>query len=140
VWIWIFLLALISVYNTVYGFLPDKWQKKRWIKGCGIVAASVILVYGLVEMISTYTNASYAYVSPDGTITKSHNFAWKIVTSTTDGFPIYTIDQRYGDSSDIEVIPEGKVPVETYLTIHGVAVKFLCHKEAVPRFKIRIRQ
>ncbi len=140
-WIWILLLTVISIYNTVYGFLPERYQKKLWVKSCGILTAVVILIYGLLGTIVTYTNESYAVVAPDGKLIKVKNFDWKIITSSSpdDRFPLYTIEERFGNATDIEVIPRKEVPVDKYMTIDGLVIKFLCEREEVPEFEIRIK-
>ncbi len=139
-WIWILLLVIISIYNTVYGFLPDRIQGKMWIKLPGILAAVILLGYGTHELIQGYRNSRFAYVSPDGTIIKSRHFPWSIETTIAreDGFPVYIISGRYGDASEVSVVPDREVNVQVYNAMHGVGIKFLCKPEEVPSFKIKI--
>lgn len=138
-WIWILLLVIISVYNTIYGFLPDSLANKFWIKSFGYVAASVLLLYGISQIINSYKNSSSAYISSNGKVIKSRNFPWKIKPTTTDdGFPVYIIESRYGDASEVKVKPNQRVSTEVYNAMDGVAIKFFCKSGEVPDFKIII--
>jgi len=138
-WMWILLLVIISIYNTVYGFLPDSLKDKLWIKSIGILAAVVLLFYGIAQTIGSYRNSSSAYVSSDGQIIKKWNFPWRIDTTTgNDGFPVFLIKNRYGDSSAIKVKTDSPSRYEVYNAIDGVGIKFFCKSEEVPKFKILI--
>jgi len=121
-WIWILLLVTISIYNTVYGFLPDSLQKKLWVKSFGIVAAFVILLYGIYQIISNYKNSSSAYISSNGEIIKSRNFRWRIAkpTASNGDFPVYMIENRYGDASEIKIKPDRRVNTKVYNSLDGI--------------------
>jgi hypothetical protein len=139
-WIWIFLLVIISIYNTVYSFLPDPLRRNWWVKAAGIVAACVILFYGIFQIIVTYKNSSSAYVSANGEIIRSRNFRWKIIKTidSDSGFPIYIIESRYGDASAVKIKPDRPIGTEVYNAMDGVAIKFFCKSDRVPNFKIII--
>jgi hypothetical protein len=139
-WGWILLLVIISIYNTIYSFLSEKIQKKWWIKALGISAASILLIYGIFQIISDYNSSSDAYVSNEGNIIESRNFTWEIGKSkTSDGnWPVFIIKNRYGDSSEVKIQPDSKVNYQVYNAIDGVAVKFFCKEKEVPSFKIKI--
>jgi hypothetical protein len=139
-WIWILLLATISIYNTVYGFLPDRLQSNWWVRLPAIIVAALLLLHGVNELIQGYRNSRYAYVSPEGKIMKSRHFPWAVtrVTDASDGFPVYCIRERYGDASEVHVVPDREVNRTVFNAIDGVAIKFLCKPEGVPSFKIKI--
>lgn len=139
-WVWILLLVSISIYNTVYGFLPDNVQSKWWIKIPGVLAALILLVYGSYQLMQGYKNSRFAYVSPEGKIVKSRHFPWKIskVIDKDTGVPVYCINERYGDASEVRVVPDHQVDMEVYNAMNGVAVKFFCKPEDVPSFRIAI--
>ena len=139
-WIWILLLVIISIYNTIYGFLPDSLSNKVWIRSIGVFAASVLLIYGILQMIASYKNSSSAYISPGCQIIKSRNFPWKIVknTDSNGNFPVYIIESRYGDSSEVKIKPDRRVSTEVYNSAGGIGIKFFCKPDEVPNFKIKI--
>ncbi|MGD0078850.1 MAG: hypothetical protein ABSB91_09555 [Sedimentisphaerales bacterium] len=139
-WIWILLLVFISIYNTAYGFLSDSFKAKIWVKALGYIAAGVLLIYGVSQTVNSYINSSSAYITSEGNIISSHNFPWKIVkTVASDGnVPVYIIEDRYGDSSEIKIKPDRRVRFKAYNSNDGVGVKFFCKFDEVPNFKITI--
>jgi len=139
-WFWIFLLAVISIYNTIYSFLPENLKNNLWIKLLGIITALGILIYGLCNIFSTYNNYTFAYVSKDGKILKQKNFRWIITKTTKDNYPLFIINERYGDASDVKVIPDKPRKIETYNAIDGVAVTFLCTDDQLVNFKLIINK
>ena len=138
-WIWILLLVTIPIYNTIYGFLPDSLKDKLWIKSIGMLAAVVLLFYGIAQTIGSYRNSSSAYISSEGEIIKKRNFPWRIkITTDSDDFPVFVIEERYGDSSAIRVKPDHPSRYEVYNAIDGVGIRFFCKSDEVPKFKILI--
>ncbi len=132
---------LISVYNTVYGFLPESVQQQLWVKIVGIVAASVLLIYGLIQVVSSYVDYSYALVSTDGRVLKSKNFPYKVKkTIDKDGTIIFILEERYGDATDVKITPRKTVQYERYNAMDGVGIKFFCKEDQIPNFKIEIKK
>ena len=137
--IWI----LILIYNATYSFLPSNIQSIRWIKIAAIIASIIILICGIKQAIREYRNYRFAYISAkNGTILKKKNFPWSITKTTTrDGDIVYIVNERYGDASEVSVIPDK--PNDKYVVynaIDGVGVKFKCPDAEIPDFKIIIRK
>lgn len=140
-WIWIVLLVSISIYNTTYGFLPDSLKAKLWIKAFGMVAATVLVLFGVSQIITSYRESSSAYISSDGEIINSRNFTWKIdktISHDADGDSTqYRIDGMFRECSKVKVTPDKRVRTKVYNGTSGVVVEFFCVPEEVPSFKIR---
>ena len=139
-WLWIVLWIVILVWNACYGFLPSKYQTRRWIRGAAIIVAVVILGRGICDEISSFRDRIFAYVSSDGEVLESKNFPWKLTKSkTNDGAIVYAIGGRYGDASEVSVLPD--VPNDKYTVergIDGVQIKFQCLEDEIPKFTIKI--
>ena len=131
--------VVIMIGNVVYSFLPQKTQSITWVRVCAVVAAFIILIGGIHQTVQAYRNRRFAYVSKDGTVLQKKNFPWEITKITdSDGAIVYIIQERYGDSSEISVIPDRPVGTDVYNAIDGVGVKFECPEEGIPNFKIEI--
>ena len=131
--------VVIMIWNVVYSFLPQKRQSITWVRVCAVVASIIILVGGIHQTVQAYRSHRFACVSRDGTVLQKKNFPWEITKTTdSDGAIVYIIQGRYGDSSEISVVPDRPVVTEVYNAINGVAVKFECPEEGIPNFKIEI--
>ena len=139
-WFWLIIWIAILVFNTVHSFLPNKLQSKKWIRRTAMIIASLILIRGVYQELANIQNRSSAYVSSNGEIIESHNFPWKIAKTNANSFPIYVIEERYGDSAEVKVESDRHVNFKVYNAIDGVAVKFFCEPDDVPSFRIRINQ
>ena len=142
VWIFITLWILILAFNAVYSFLPTRLQDKTWIRISAIVAALVILVYGVYEVIKRQQDKVFAYVSSDGAIQRSKNFPWKISKSTTsEGEVAFIIADRFGDASELSIALQGAdCPYTKYIALDGLGIKFHCPENEIPPFMIEIRR
>jgi len=142
VWIFITLWILILAFNAVYSFLPTRLQDKSWIRISAIVAALVILVYGVYEVIKRQQGKVFAYVSSDGTIHRSKNFPWKVSkTTTSDGEVVFIVDDRFGDASELSITPQGvNCPHTTYVALGGLGIKFDCPENEIPNFMIELNR
>jgi hypothetical protein len=138
--IWLIILILFLAFQAFHGFLPNKIQCKKWIRITAIIIAIIMLSRSVFQEIAEVRNRSSAYVSPDAKIIESYKFPWKISRSTTsdDNLPVYIIEERYGDASEVKVKPDRHVRFKVYNAIDGVAVKFFCESDDVPSFKVEI--
>lgn len=69
--------------------------------------AIIILAVGIYQVIGSYRSYRFAYVSKDGAILRGKNFPWEITkTTNSDSDIVYVIEGRYGDSSEISIIPD----------------------------------
>ena len=137
-WLWLIIWIAILVFNTVHSFLPNKLQVKKWIRITAMIIASLILIRGIIQEIAAVKNRSYAYISADAEIIEKRNFPWKVSKTIADDLPIYIIEERYGDTTDVRIEPDRYVKFEIYNAIDGVAIKFYCKYKDVPSFGIRI--
>jgi hypothetical protein len=96
--------------------------------------------HGIHQIVTNYKKSSFAYVSTEGKILKSRNFPWEIKkeTSSDDNLPSYVIMGRYGDSSEVNAQPDGRIKTEVYNAMSGIAVKFFCKPEEMTNFEIKI--
>ena len=145
IWLWIIFLSIISIYNTVYGFLPKTLQDRRSIKFIGIAVASILVLYGIYQMTTSYLSHSYAIVSESGKLEKSRNFPWSVTKESDKGEIVYIINECRIDVSLIDVTPIDKAAsIEKYMAIHGAAIKFVGSGFGNPviavRFKVEIRK
>ncbi|MDD5561752.1 MAG: hypothetical protein PHT50_06485 [Candidatus Omnitrophica bacterium] len=139
----IILWIVILIFNTIYSFLPSSLQGILWIRICAILAASIILIFGIKDAAQDYKNYRFAYISAkDGKILQKKNFPWIVTkTKTSEGDIIYIINERYGDTSEISLTldnPNDKYKI--YNAIDGVGVKFSCADNEIPNFKIEIKK
>lgn len=132
-WVW----ALVLIFYSVYSFLPDKLQKRAWIKSSAIASVSIILIIDIYKITKEYHGQIYADISKDGTILKSKNFPWKIIKTKDDGNIIYIISERYGDASDVSIASER--PSEIYNGGDGIGIQFKCPEEEISNFRIKIK-
>ncbi len=139
-WCWLIILILILAFHTFYRFLPNKLQGRKWIRYTAIIIAIVMFSKSVLQEVAHMRNRSLAYVSPEAMIIESRNFPWKISRSTAsdDKLPVYIIEERYADASEVKVKPHRRVDFKVYNAIDGVAVKFFCDSEDVPSFEIEI--
>ncbi len=136
--IWI----LIIIYNAVYSFLPSNTQGITWVKTVAIISAIIILIYGIKQAIKEYGNYRFAYISAkDGSILKKKSFPWTISKITHEGEIVYIIKGRYGDASEISIVPDKlNDKYLIYNSMDGVGIKFSCPDEEIPNFKIEIKK
>lgn len=139
-WFWIILLVTISIYNTIYSFLPENLKNNFWVKLLGISTALALLVYGIYNIIVNYKNYKFAYVSKEGRIIKHKNFIWTITKGTQDDNSVFIINERYGDASDIKIVPDEPRRVNIYNAMDGVGVRFFCTEDQLVNFKIVIEK
>jgi len=140
-WFWLVIWIAILVFNTVHSFLPNKLQGKKWIRITAMIIASLILIRGVVQEVTTVQKRSYAYVSSDGQIIKSNNFPWKITHAERSEKDVYFIFDKRGDGTDVTVIPDNPTyEPNVYGAIDGVCIKFNCHPSKVPGFKIVVKR
>lgn len=132
---------LILIYNAIYSFLPLNIQSIKWVQSVAIVAAVLILIGGIVQVIREYRAYRFVYIrSSDGAILKEKNFPWKITkTVTKEGAIVYIVNERCGDASEITVKLDKPVKFQVYNAIDGVAVRFICDEAIIPNFKIVIK-
>jgi hypothetical protein len=137
--IWI----IILIINTIYSFLPSSIQGILWIKICAIVAASIILIFGVKEAAQDYKNYRFAHISSkDGRILEKKNFPWIITKTTTrESDIVYIINERYGDASDISIkLDKPSDKYKIYNAMDGVGIKFTCADNEIPNFRIEIKK
>ncbi|MBI2472084.1 MAG: hypothetical protein HYV59_12720 [Planctomycetes bacterium] len=130
-------MTVVLIFHSVYRFLPDKLQKRAWIKISAIGSVSIILVFDIYKNTQEYRGQIYADISKDGTILKGKNFPWKIIKMNNDGNIIYVISERYGDASDVSIISEKTN--EIYNGGDGIVIKFKCPEEEISNFRIKIK-
>jgi len=137
----IILWILIIIYNAVYRFLPSKIQGIPWVKTVVIISAIIILICGIKQAIQKYHNYRFAYISAkDGNILKKKSFPWAISKTTHEGEIVYIINERYGDASEISIIPDKpNDKYSIYNAIDGIGIKFACADKEIPNFKIEIK-
>ncbi len=134
----IYLLALVLIFYSSYSFLPDKLQKINWIKFPAIASVSIVLIFDIYKNIQEHQTQIYADISKDGIILKSKNFPWRI--SKTNGNTIYIINERYGEASNVSIVPEKPIDEYTiYNAIDGIVIKFTCPEEKISNFRIKIK-
>ena len=142
-WLLIILWILILVFNAIYSFLPIESQNTPWIRFCAIGAATVILVYGIYQLIRGHQNRSFAYVASDGKILRSKNFPWQITKDYKEGKTIYMINERYGDASQLSINldkPNSEnQKYEIYNAMDGLGIKFSCHENEISNFLVKIK-
>ena len=140
-WFWLVIWIAILVLNTVHSFLPNKLQGKKWIRIAAMIIASLILFKCVFQEVAAVKNRSYAYVTPDGQITKSNNFPWKITHAERSENDVYFIFDKRGDGTDVTIIPDNptyEANVSGVTT--GVCIKFNCDPSKVPGFKIVVKR
>jgi len=139
-WFWSIILILILAFHTFHRFLPNKIQGRKWIRYTAIIIAIVMFSRSVLQEVAHVRNRSFAYVSPEAKIIESRNFPWEIsrAAASDDKLPVYIIEERYGDASEVKVKPHQHVDFKVYNAIDGVAVKFFCDSEDVPSFEIEI--
>jgi hypothetical protein len=121
-----------------YGFLPDRFKSER-LKLVALIIFLIAVGSAAVELYQRFIPRSTAYVTKDGTVLKSKNFRWKIQPSPdSDGHPVFVIFDRWGDASAVTVVPDTPTSNEVYNTMTGIGIRFLCPKDAVPNFEIKI--
>jgi hypothetical protein len=132
------LILIIILY--ISNVILERLSGKRWIKYLRNIVAVILLLYVILQTISSYQNSSYAYVSSNGNIVKRHNFPWKIakVTLPDSNYPVYFIENRYGEPSEIKIKPNKQVHTEVYSSPDGTGIRFSCKTDEVPNFKIEI--
>ena len=135
---------LILIYNVVYSFLPPCLQSNKKIRILAIVAAVIILGYGIFTEIKEYNNRIFAYVSNSGEILESRNFPWKIVKTTDcNKETTYIIEDRCGDSSLVSIKLDKKNNLnknsEVHNAIDGIRITFFCEDKFISNFKIEIQ-
>ena len=140
-WFWLVIWITILVFNAVHSFLPNKLQGKQWIRIAAMIIASLILIKGVFQEVAAVRNRSYANVTPDGQITKSNNFPWKITkTKDRDGNIIYIINGRQGDSTAISVFPDNSTKKYFVRNAYdGMAIVFTCAEEEISNFTIKVK-
>lgn len=140
-WFWLLVWIVVLLFNTVHSFLPGKLQGKKWIRITAMIVASLILVRGVVQEVAAVRSRSYAYVNPDGQITRSRNFPWKITHAERSENDTYFIFDKRGDGTDVTVVPDNPIyEPNVYGAIDGVCIKFDCPPSQVPSFKIVVRR
>lgn len=140
-WIWLVIWIVILVLNTVHSFLPNKLSSKKWIRITAMVVASAILVRGVVQEVAGVQDRSFAYVTPDGQITNSNNFPWKITHAERSENDVYFILDKRGDGTDVTVIPDNPTyEPNVYGVTAGVCIEFKCNPAKVPGFKILVKR
>ena len=140
-WFWLIIWVAILAFNTVHSFLPNKLQGKKWIRIAAMIVATLILLRGVVQEVGGVQNRSYAYVTPDGHITKSNNFPWKITHAERSEDDVYFIFDNRGDGTDVTVIPDNPIyEPNVYGAVDGVCIKFNCDPLKVPGFKIVVKR
>lgn len=140
-WFCLVIWIAILVFNTVYSFLPNKLQGKKWIRIAAMIIASLILINGVVQEVAAVRNHSYAYVSPDGQITKSNNFPWKITHAERSENGVYFIFDKRGDGTDVTVTADNPTYEPNIRGVMGgVCIEFNCDPLKVPGFKIVVKR
>lgn len=135
------ILVVFLIFNLIYSFLPQKVQNITWVRVCAIIAAIIILIYGVYQVVHSYRSYRFAYISKDGAILRRKNFPWEVTKITnSDGDIVYVIKGRYGDSSEISIVPDQPAEAEVYNSADGIGVKFQCPEKEIPNFKIEIRK
>jgi len=125
-WILIAFLSIVLIINTVYSFLPDAVKNTSHVLWIGRVAAIIILIYGLQQLVSGYLNQSYAVVDENGEIQKSKNFPWAItLTTKNENEPVYILNECFKDASELEVKAPKAVSPKIYNAIDGAAIQFI---------------
>lgn len=114
----------------------------RWVKTIAIISAIIILVWGIKQAIQEYRDYKFAYISSkDGKILKKKNFTWSITKTVHEGNIVYIINERYGDASEVMIIPDRPNNNYTiYNAADGVGIKFICTEQEIPNFKIVIKK
>lgn len=140
-WFWLVIWIAILVFNTAYSLLPNKLQGKKWIRIAAMIIASLILIKGVVQEVAAVQNRSYAYVTPDGQITKSNNFPWRITHVEHSENGVYFIFDKRGDGTDVTVIPDNPTYEPNVSgVVAGVRITFNCDPSKVPGFKIVVKR
>lgn len=140
-WLWLVIWIAILLFNTVHSFLPNKLQAKKWIRIAAMIVASVILIRCAVQEVAAVKNRSYAYVTPDGQITKSNNFPWKITHVEHSENDVYFIFDKRSDGTDVTVISDNPTyEPNVYGATAGVCIRFDCPPSEVPGFKIVVNR
>jgi len=141
IWLWLVIWIGILAFNTVCSIFSAKLQRKKWIRIAAIVVASLILIRGVVQELAAVRNRSYAYVTPDGQITKSNNFPWKMTHPERSEDDIYFIFDKRGDGTDVTVIPDNSIyEPNVYGAQDGVCIRFDCSLSEVPAFKVMVER
>lgn len=142
-WLWVTIWILILVFNALFSLLSSKFQSRKWkwIRICAVAIALIILARGVWQEIGTYRSRVFAYVAPNGRILNANNFPWTISKTTSkEGEIVYVINSRYGDASEVTVVPDvSRVKHTVYNCFDGIGVKFHCSEEHIPSFTIKIR-
>jgi hypothetical protein len=140
-WCWLVIWIAILVFNTVHSFLPNKLQRNKWIRITAMIIATLILIKCVFQEVTAVQNRSYAYVTPDGQITKSNNFPWKITHAERSENDVYFILDNRSDGTDVSVIPDNPTyEPNVYGVVAGVCIKFNCEPSKVPGFKIVVKR
>ena len=129
------------ILNVVFIFLSQKIQNIIWVIVCAIVFSIIILVVGINQTVQSYCSYRFADISKDGIILGRKNFPWEVTkTTNSDSNIVFIIEGRYGDSSEISVIPDQPAEVSTYNAMSGVAIKFQGPEKEIPNFRIEIKK
>jgi hypothetical protein len=134
--LWVIIRLAAAIGLGVYSFLPAKHKSKRGLLVFAICATTIVVSNASFETYQKFNSRRYAYVGKDGTILESRNFPWH-VKLYPDG--VYVIFERYGDASTVSVIPDKPIKVTVYNAMDGIGIKFDSPKDAVPNFRIKIR-
>ena len=135
------IFVVILIFYLIYIFLPQKVQNITLVRVCAIIAAIIILTYGIYQAVHSYRSYRFAYISKDGAILRRKNFPWEVTkTTNSHGDIVYVIKGRYGDSSEISIVPDQPAETEIYNAMEGIGVKFQCPEKEIPNFKIEIRK
>jgi hypothetical protein len=142
-WLWVTIWILILGLNALCSLLSSRFQGKKWkwMRICAVSVALIILCRGVSQEIDAYRSRVFAHVAPSGEILDAKNFPWTVSKATSkEGEVVYVINDRYGDASDVTVVPDVRgLKYTVYNCIDGIGVKFYCSKEQIPRFTIKIR-
>lgn len=126
-WSWLVVVIVIITFQAISGFLPNKWQSKKRVRIPLVIVTILILCRTAYQEVDTVRSRSYAFVTPDGQITESNNFPWKVthVESSEEG--IYFIIDKRGDGTDVTVTPDNRTyePHVDGVTT-GVRIQFKC--------------